>query len=130
MKQITVSPNMETMNDVLAFVEDSLNEFGCPMKIVMKMGVAVDELYSNIVRYSGASEASVGCSLCDGVLTLRFADNGKPYDPTRKETPDTALSSEEREIGGLGIHIVRTFMDALEYEYADGKNILTIRKTL
>ena len=63
-------------------------------------------------------------------MTIQFLDNGKPYNPLEKEDPDVTLSAEERSIGGLGIFMVKKSMDSLDYEYQDGKNILTIKKSL
>ena len=54
-------------------------------------------------RYSGATEAEVSCETAEDQVVLRFTDNGRPYDPTKQEEPDTPLSAEERSIGGLGI---------------------------
>lgn len=81
---------------------------------------------------SAAPTVSVvlGCSLKDGKATLRFSDNGRPYDPTEKPDPDTTQSAEEREVGGLGIFMVKKLMDEVTYEYADGSNILTLVKSL
>ena len=90
----------------------------------------VDEIFSNIARYSGATGVVLGCSLKDGKATLRFSDNGRPYDPTEKPDPDTTQSAEEREVGGLGIFMVKKLMDEVTYEYADGSNILTLVKSL
>ena len=87
-----------------------------------------DEIFSNIARYSGANNATVGVSVEDGRITLRFADNGHPYDPTGKPDPDTTLSVEDRDIGGLGIFMVKKSMDTVEYEHHDGLNILTLTK--
>ena len=63
-------------------------------------------------------------------VVITFIDNGVPYDPLRKNDPDTTLSAEEREIGGLGIYMVKKSMDGVEYEYKDGQNILKIIKNL
>ena len=63
-------------------------------------------------------------------MTITFIDCGMPYDPLAKPDPDTTLSVEEREIGGLGIFMVKKSMDDMTYEYRDGKNILTIKKNL
>ncbi len=63
-------------------------------------------------------------------VVITFIDNGVPYDPLRKTDPDTTLSAEEREIGGLGIYMVKKSMDGVEYEYKDGQNILKIIKNL
>ena len=90
--------------------------------------MAVDEIFSNIARYSGAAVATLGCAAEEGRATLRFSDNGRPYDPTGNPDPDTALSAEERDIGGLGIFMVKKLMDEVTYEYADGLNILTLVK--
>lgn len=61
---------------------------------------------------------------------ITFIDNGVPYDPLAKADPDITLSAGEREIGGLGIYMVKKSMDDVSYEYRDGKNILKIRKKI
>ena len=61
-------------------------------------------------------------------VTISFIDGGKPFDPTAKPDPDVTLSAEEREIGGLGIFMTKKIMDEVRYEYAGGKNILTMKK--
>ena len=61
-------------------------------------------------------------------VVITFIDNGVPYDPLKKDDPDITLSAEEREIGGLGIYMVKKTMDEISYEYNDGQNILKIRK--
>ena len=59
---------------------------------------------------------------------ITFKDNGIRYDPLKKDAPDITLSANQRQIGGLGIYIVRKMMDEVEYKYEDGYNILTIKK--
>jgi len=127
--ELSVFPSLESIGTVTAFIEDKLGEAGVPMKATMQVNVAVDEIFSNIARYSGATESRVGCRLEENRLTLRFSDNGAPYDPTSRPAPDITLSAEEREIGGLGILMVQKTMDAVRYEYKDGQNLLTIEKT-
>ena len=61
---------------------------------------------------------------------ITFLDSGVPYDPLAKADPDVTLSAEERQIGGLGIFMVKKSMDSMEYKYQDGRNILVIRKKL
>ena len=63
-------------------------------------------------------------------VVITFIDDGVPYDPLAKDDPDTSLSAEERQIGGLGIYMVKKTMDDISYEYKDGRNILKIRKNL
>ena len=62
----------------------------------------------------------------NGKLHISFADNGIPYNPLEATEPDTTLSAEEREIGGLGIFMVKKMTESMEYEYTDDKNILTL----
>lgn len=128
MKKLEISPTMESMEQVTTFVEQELEAAGIPRKVISQMNIAVDEIFSNIARYSGASEASVYVSVEEGRIILRFSDNGNPYDPTKRADPHTNLSIEERDIGGLGIFIVKKSMDTVEYEYQDGINILTLTK--
>lgn len=128
MKKLKLTPTPECIEAVTAFVEKELEAADIPMKVIAQMNIAVDEIFSNITRYSGAGDVTVGVAVEDGRVTLRFADNGRPYDPTQKPDPDTTLSAEERDIGGLGIFMVKKSMDAVEYEYHDGLNILTLTK--
>ena len=128
MKKQKVTPTLEAVGKVTAFVEQELENAGISMKVITQMNIAVDEIFSNIARYSGANDATVGVIVESGHITLRFADNGRPYDPTQKADPDTTLSAEEREMGGLGIFMVKKSMDTVVYEYQDGLNILTLTK--
>lgn len=130
MKKINLAPTLEQLPQATDFFEGILAEAGAPMKAIAQVNVAVDEIFSNIARYSGATGVVLGCSLKDGRATLRFSDNGRPYDPTEKPDPDTTQSAEEREVGGLGIFMVKKLMDEVTYEYADGSNILTLVKSL
>ncbi len=129
MKKISVSPQLESIDQVTAFFEACLEEQEAPVKVVSQIGIAVDEIFSNIARYSGATSVSVGCRAEKNHAVLRFEDNGRPYDPTQKADPDVTLSADERDIGGLGIFMVKKTMDELTYEYVDGRNILTIQKS-
>ena len=130
MKKMKLTPSLESMEQVTAFVEQELETAGISMKVIAQINIAVDEIFSNIARYSGANDATVGVSVEDGRITLRFADNGRPYDPTEKPDPNISLSVEERDVGGLGIFMVKKFMDTVEYEYHDGLNILTLIKLI
>lgn len=130
MHEITVVPSFDQTEPAARFVEDSLKSDGCPEKLIMKMNVAFDELFSNIVRYSGASEAHIMCGVTSGTAVLTLSDNGTPYNPVQASAPDVTLPMEEREIGGLGIHMVRKLMDRMAYAYVDGRNVLTVSKRL
>lgn len=135
MKEITVPATLERLDAVQAFVEGELEENGCPMKAVMQISIAVEEIYVNIARYAyhpERGEATVRCCVGGDPLqvTIQFLDCGKPFDPLAKKDADTTLSADEREIGGLGILMVKRSMDAVAYEYKNGCNILTLKKSI
>lgn len=125
---LELRPTLEEMDRATAFVEDTLRAAGAEEKTVVKMNIAVDEIFSNIARYSGADRAWLECGVTPARVTVRFVDNGKPYDPTQQAEPDVTLSAEERGIGGLGILMVKKSMDGVEYTYENGQNILTLWK--
>jgi len=126
--EMKTEPTIDALYQVTGFVEDTLSELGVPMKTLMRVNVAVDEMFSNIVHYSGASECTVACGVQCSRAIVRFTDNGTPYDPTKRVEMDTTLSLEERGDGGMGIHMVRKTMDVVKYQYRDGKNVLTMEK--
>lgn len=123
---ISATPTMDAIPQVAAFVEEQLDKLEVPVKYATKLMVAVDEIYSNIVRYSGATEASVCVEKVADTVKLTFSDNGKPYNPLIAEEPDVTASAEDRAIGGLGIFMVRKMMDDTRYMHKDDKNILTL----
>ena len=101
-----------------------------PDKAKHKLLVAADEIFANIVRYSGATRWSLSVVLThhpEGVRLI-MSDDGKPFDPLAQRDPDTTLSAAERNVGGLGILIVKKTMSPVTYRRRNGKNILTIGK--
>ena len=131
MNELNISATVENLDTVIGFVEEHLEEYGCPMKTQMQVALAVEEIYVNIANYAYNPEvgpATIQVEVHEVVIT--FVDNGKPYDPLAKEDPDITLSAEERDIGGLGIFLVKQTMDDVHYEYTEGRNILRISKRL
>ena len=135
MKELTVEAKIENIEAVTDFVNEQLEALDCPMKAQMQIDIAIDELFGNIAHYAYNPEigkATVRVEVIEDPLAvvITFIDNGVPYDPLAKADPDTTLSAEERESGGLGIYIVKKSMDDITYEYKDGQNILAIKKNL
>ncbi len=135
MKELTVDAVVENIARVTEFVDGQLEELGCPVKAQMQIDIAIDELFGNIAHYAYNPEvgaATVRVEVVEEPLSVvvSFIDHGVPYDPLAKEDPDVGLSLEEREIGGLGIYMVKKSMDEISYEYRDGQNILRIRKEI
>ena len=135
MKELTLAATVENLPAVTEFVDKQLEALDCPMKAQMQIDIAVDELFGNIAHYAyapGTGEATVRVELIQEPRTvvITFLDRGTPYDPLTAQEPDTSLSAEERSFGGLGIHIVKKTMDAVEYAYEEEQNILRIQKRL
>ena len=135
MKELTVSATFENIEKVTQFVDAQLEELGCSMKAETQINIAIDELFSNIARYAynpdvGSATVRVEVEKDPLAVIITFIDKGVPYDPLKKEDPNTNLPAEDREVGGLGIFIVKKTMDEVVYEYKDGKNILKIKKNI
>ncbi len=133
MKELTIDARVENIGTVTDFVNAELEAMDCPMKAQMQIDVAIDELFGNISNYAYNPEvgpATVRVEVLESPLSvvITFIDGGVPYDPLKKADPNVSLSAEEREIGGLGIFLVKKTMDDISYEYKDGKNILKIKK--
>ena len=135
MKELTVDATIENIETVTAFVDEQLEVLECSMKAQMQIDIAIDELFSNIAHYAynpevGPATVRVEVQQDPLAVIVTFIDNGVPYDPLKKENPDITLSAEDREIGGLGIYMVKKSMDEITYEYKDGQNILSIKKNI
>ena len=135
MKERIVEAKRENLLEVQSFIDEQLEEVGCPMTTQIAIDVAVEELFVNIASYAygdGNGNAVVQVTVLEDPLSVEitFIDNGVQYDPLAKEDPDVTLSAKERKKGGLGIFMVKNTMDNVTYEYKDGKNILTIKKKL
>lgn len=124
--EISVTPDKDSIQTVTEFIEKTAEEWEVPMKVASKMQIAADEIYSNIVYYSGAKNAVITVTASEEKLSLLFEDDGTPYDPTTAKDPDVTLSAEERDIGGLGIFMVKKMAADIHYENANGKNMLTV----
>ena len=135
MKELTTGAIIENIGAVTDFVDEQLEALGCGMKAETQINIAIDEIFSNIARYAYNPEvgsATVRIEVEEEPLSviLTFMDKGVPFDPLKNDAPDTGLSADERDIGGLGIFIVKKTMDEVSYEYKDGKNILKIKKQI
>lgn len=135
MKELTIDATVENIVTVTSFVEEELEALACPMKAQMQIAVAIDELFGNIAHYAynpdvGPATVRVEVIKSPLAVVITFIDNGVQYDPLARQEPDTTLSAEEREIGGLGIYMVKKSMDEITYSYKDGQNILQIRKNI
>lgn len=135
MKELTIAATVENIGTVTEFVNEQLEALDCPMRAQMQINIAIDELFGNIAHYAynpDVGDATVRVEVTEEPLAvvITFIDGGVPYDPLKAADPDITLSADQRQIGGLGIYMVKKSMDEITYEYKDGKNILSIKKKL
>ena len=135
MKELVVVADRNNCLKVQSFIDEQLEDAGCPMLTQIAIDVAVEELFVNIASYAYDKEigvAVVQVEMLNAPLSVEitFIATGHQYDPLAKPDPDITLSAKERKKGGLGIYVVKNSMDDMRYEYRDGKNILTIKKNL
>ena len=131
--ELTVKAVVENLEKIISFVDEILETVECPVKVQMKIDIAVDEIFSNIAHYAycpqtGMVTVQVEVLKEPWTVCITFIDQGIPYNPLSMPEPDTSSSVEERQLGGLGIYMVRKSMDAVSYEYRERENILTIKK--
>ena len=126
---------LDRLTEVMSFMDGILESVDCPMRAQMQIDVAVAEIYVNIASYAYAPGIGPACLRVElredpRTLLITFIDSGVPYDPLAKPDPDISLPASERQIGGLGIFMVKKTMDDMIYEYKDGRNVLTLVKVL
>ncbi len=125
-------PDICNIDEVNEWVEQYLKTESISLKTRLHIRMAIDEMYSNICYYSGATEAVVGCRVTENEeereVSLYFEDDGIPYNPLEHPDPDVTELLEKRREGGLGIYLVKKRMDEMHYEYQSGKNKLTLSK--
>ena len=133
MENITVDAVLENLQEVIDFAEEKLEARDCPMKTSMQLELVIEEIFVNIASYAyhpeiGAATFCMEFEENPAAVLMTFIDGGKPYNPLEKSDPDTTLDLAEREVGGLGIFLVKKNVDEISYEYTDGKNILRMKK--
>lgn len=129
--ELKIPADVDKLQDVLDFADALLEENNCPMKAMMHIDIALEELFVNIAHYAypdSNGEALIRMSVTPENAEITLIDSGIPYDPLAKPDPDITLSAQERKIGGLGIFMSKKLMDDITYEYSDSKNVLTIKK--
>lgn len=135
MDELTLNAVKENIDPITEFVNEKLKQLNCPMKIMAQFDVAIDEIVSNIANYAyhpEVGEVSVRIEVEEDppAVIITFIDRGKPFDPMELRDPDIDAPADEREIGGLGVYLVKKSMDGIVYTYENGKNILRIRKNI
>ena len=125
----------DVLYEVLAFVEQQLEQAECSRKQQIAIAIVVEEVFVNVANYAygddtGRVKISFEFEQENRTMTLEVSDKGIPFDPLKKQDPDITLNSDKRDIGGLGIFMTKKTMDSVEYCYKNGENILTMKKKI
>ena len=133
-KQLVVANRLDELNTINQFLDELSEQWDIPPALTMTLHLVVEEAFTNVVQYAFADtqahEIVLLVSKDMGLLSLVLQDDGVAYDPTARVDPDTTLAVEEREIGGLGIFLIKQMMDHVSYERVGNKNRLIMQKQL
>ena len=129
---------VETKQDELDRVSTAIEDFGLqadwPMDLVFKVNLALEEVVINVMNYGhddGLHEIEISLFSDENALTIEIVDDGRPFDPLHDAPrPNVTGELEDRNIGGLGIHLVRKMMDDVRYRREQGKNHLTLKTSI
>lgn len=133
MKVLKVAAVIDRLPEVIEYIEEELQRAGCPDAERTLVTMASEEIYVNIASYAyqekeGNVEISCEKAIGPEGIKISFTDQGIPYNPLLHESPDITLPASQRQAGGLGIFMVKQFMDNVIYNYQDGHNCLVIEK--
>ena len=133
-KEIKIKNQVGELEKVNAFIEEIGEELQLDMELLMNLNLVMEEMVSNVIFYAYPEGKTADIELtaeCTGhTLTFVLSDKGREFDPTMKEDIDTATDPADRELGGLGIYIVKNIMNEVTYQRLEGKNLLTMKKDL
>ena len=133
-KSIILANDISEVSRLYEFIEEVGNDFSLTPDIVFNLNLVLEEAVVNIINYAYPKEDHqhiyLSAKMRDDSIVLVLTDTGKEFDPTAAPEADVTLSADEREIGGLGIFLIRQIMNEVKYERIEGKNVLTLEKKL
>ena len=135
LNKISLHTEVDNVSKGIAPIVSLLNELGVDSGVVYKIELAIDELLTNVFSYAyapGTGKIEIEYEILESprTLSVTIIDEGKEFNPLDSDDPDISLPSEERQIGGLGLFIVKKTMDEIKYDRKNNKNILTIKKRI
>ena len=133
-KEIIIKNEIAELERVAVFVEEVSQLLSLDSETTMNLNLALEEVVSNVILYAYPQKMGeniiIKASSDDNILVFTITDKGDEFDPTKVEDADITLAGEDREIGGLGIFLVKNIMNEVTYQRLDGKNILTLKKNI
>lgn len=133
-KSIILANDISEISRLYEFVEEVGNDFELSPDIVFNLNLVLEEAVVNIINYAYPKEEHesiyLSARMHEDSIVLVLTDTGKEFDPTAAPEADVTLSADDRQIGGLGIFLIRQIMNEVKYERIEGKNVLTLEKKL
>ena len=133
-KKLVIKNDISEISKLATFIGELSEELNFTPELNFNLNLVLEEAVSNVILYAYSKEVqkeiTLLANISDNNLIFVLTDSGKEFDPTKVPDADVTLSAEEREIGGLGIFLIRQIMDTVEYQRIDGKNVLTLGKQL
>ena len=132
--KLRIANDLAELSRVAESVEEFCAGLGLPAGCAFKLNVAIEELLTNTISYgyadSGRHEIAIDITREGETIVTELSDDARPFDPLNAPPPDLESAIEDRRIGGLGVHLVKTLMDDVAYAYRDGRNHVTLRKKI
>jgi anti-sigma regulatory factor (Ser/Thr protein kinase) len=132
--QVVLKNQSGEKHKLLAALQDFARANRLPATVLQAADLALEELVTNVMEYAyddaRTHEILIRLDIDQGSLLIEVEDDGKPFNPLLNPEIDTSIPLDEKPIGGLGIHLIRRFMDEVNYRREAGKNILSMRKRL
>ncbi len=133
-KEITIRNKVSELEHINRFIEEIGQELGLDMELQMNLNLVIEEMVANVIFYAYPEGTDASIDLVaesnGKELTFMLSDRGKEFDPTLKEDADPNVNPIDRRIGGMGIYIVKNIMNEVSYQRLEGKNLLTMTKTI
>ena len=131
-KSIILANDISEISRLYEFIEELGSDFSLSPDIVFNLNLVLEEAVVNIINYAYLKEDHesiyLSAKMHEGSIVLVLTDTGKEFDPTAVPEADVTLSADDRQIGGLGIFLIRQIMNEVKYERIEGKNVLTLEK--
>ncbi|MBV9859198.1 MAG: ATP-binding protein [Alphaproteobacteria bacterium] len=128
-----LSNRLVEIAELAAAVQRFLNVFDVPQHTVYEINLSLDELLTNIISYGYADDRrhliQVSVGVTAGAIDVRIEDDAAPFDPFARKPVDVGAAIDDREPGGLGIHLVKEMMEHAAYQRLDGRNRVTLRRS-
>ena len=132
--KLRIANDLAELSRVAEGVDEYCAGLGLSPGSAFKLNVAIEELLTNTISYgyddSERHEIAIDITREGETLVTELSDDARPFDPLNAPPPDLDSAIEDRRIGGLGVHLVKTLMDDVAYAYRDGRNHITLRKTI